>query len=138
MMVVGPLAQELAEIGDGKQAFPTTTARRHHFVPAFLLARFAEPATRKGFLFQLDVATGKPQRTTPDSTAYEDYLYATGPDDDRELVMEVFFSIVEKHAAAAVDRLLKDPIALTDEDRQTLSYSSRFSTSGHPCRSTTP
>lgn len=119
-MVVGPLAHELGEIGDGKRQFPTTTARRHHFVPAFLLARFAKPATRKGFLFQLDVTSGRPQRTTPDSTAYEDYLYATGADDDRELAMEAFFSVVEKHGAAAVDRLLKDPIALTGEDRQTL------------------
>jgi len=74
------LSFELREIAEGTRPFPETTARRHHFVPAFSLACFAEPTgERKGRLFQLDVASGKPQRTSPDDAAFEIDLYTYGP-----------------------------------------------------------
>jgi Protein of unknown function (DUF4238) len=118
----GPLARELREISEGERDFPATTARRHHFVPAFSLANFAEPRTRKGFLFQLETATGKPQKTTPNSTAFERDLYTSETKEGRELVVEAFLSVVEKHAAPALRRLIERPLEGSAEDRQTISY----------------
>jgi hypothetical protein len=118
-IVEGPLAAELREIGD-RGAFPETSARRHHFVPAFLLARFAAPVgQRKGKLFQLDVGSGRPARTTPNDACFRRDFYTQG---DGNNVLESFFAVVERHAAPALARLVDDPIACSDEDRQTLSF----------------
>ena len=114
---------QLREIAEGTRACPETTARRHHFVPAFSLARFAEPAgERKGRLFQLDVASGKPQRTSPDDAAFEIDLYTYGFGEERVNRMEAFLSIVEIHSARALARLRDDPAGLTPQDRATISY----------------
>ncbi|MEA2493950.1 MAG: hypothetical protein QOJ29_1861 [Thermoleophilaceae bacterium] len=121
-LVEGPLARELREIGE-RESFPDTQARRHHFVPAFHLARFADPVgARKGRLFQLDVNTGRPQRTTPDDTAFGKDLYAQDSEDGSNNVLESFFSVVERHAPLALKRLIDDPLGCSPEDRQTLSF----------------
>jgi hypothetical protein len=123
VIVEGPLAHELREIAEGTRTVPQTTARRHHFVPAFVLARFATPPIRKGWLFQLDTDSGKPQRTTPDSTAFEKDLYAQASDNEGGFSIEALFAIVERHASAAVQRLTSSVGAdVSPEDRQTLSY----------------
>ena len=123
VQVQGPLARELREMIDGKRDFPATAARRHHFVPAFVLAQFAMPrGDRRGFLFQLDTASGKPQKTTPNDTAFEKDLYVRETEDGRDLVLESFFSVVEKHASAAFMRLMDNPLAISDDDRQTIAY----------------
>lgn len=121
-VVEGPLAAELRQIGE-RGAFPESYARRHHFVPAFLLAAWADPrGERKGRLHQLDVRTGRPQRTSPDSACFKRDLYAQGKDGERSNVLESFFAVVEGHAAPALERLAKDPISCSPEDRQTLSF----------------
>ena len=121
--VEGPLARDLRAIAEGRQALPESKGRRHHFVPAFLLAAFAEPpGQRKGWMFQLDVRTGRPQRTKPDSAAFEKDLYAGEGDDLGDRSLEAFFSLVEKHTAPALKRLADSPLALTAEDRQTIAY----------------
>jgi hypothetical protein len=120
--VEGPLAAELRQIGE-RGAFPESRARRHHFVPAFLLARWADPVgQRKGRLHQLDVSTGRPQRTSPDSACFKRDFYAQGVDGERNNVLESFFAVVEGHAAPALARLVGDPISCSPEDRQTLSF----------------
>jgi hypothetical protein len=119
--VEGPLAAELREIGE-LGAFPPSDARRHHYVPAFLLARFATPVgERKGRLHQLDVGSGRPQRTSPDSACFVRGLYDQGTTNEPNNVLESFFAVVERHAAPAIARLVQDPVACTPEDRQTLS-----------------
>jgi hypothetical protein len=121
--IEGPLARELREIGEGKRDFPKTTARRHHFVPAFLLAQFAAPrGDRRGFMAQLDTRSGKPQKTTPNAACFERDLYAQESDEGRDTTLEAFFSIVENHGAPAIQRLIEDPLNLSPEDRETLSY----------------
>jgi hypothetical protein len=113
----------LLEIAEGKRDFPETRARRHHYVPAFLLAKFADPVgDRRGWIYQLDTSTGKPQKTTPNSACFERDLYGQTVEDGRDNAIEAFFSIVEKHAAPAIERLIADPLKLTAEDRETLSY----------------
>jgi hypothetical protein len=114
---------ELRGIAEGRSAFPETKARKHHFVPAFALAQFATPAEhRKGKLFQLEVNTGRPQRTTPNDAAFEIELYTYGDDSGRVNHMEAFLSIVEKHAARALRTLREHPGDLSPEDRQTIAY----------------
>ena len=116
--------REMRSIMNGDQPFPRSSARRHHFVPAFSLAQFADPrGSRKGWIFQLDVRSGKPQRTRPDDTAYAKDLYAYEDDDGEvSLRVEAFFSLVEKHAAPALARLREAPEELTPQDRETIAY----------------
>jgi hypothetical protein len=121
-----PLFKHLSEIVDGTRAKPTTAARRHHYVPSFLLARWANPLKRDGVLFSLDIASNKATQTTPDRSAFARDLYAQpGPldaADDPNLVFEAFLSIVEGYAADPLKALAKAPSTLDDQDRATLAY----------------
>jgi hypothetical protein len=120
--VEGPLAQHLREISEGKRPLPQTKARRHHFVPAFALSKFATPRKRDGVIFQLDTNTGQPRKTTPDQACFAEDLYTHDADGTPDRVLEAFLSIVENYAAQALERFLADPLNLSDEDRQTLAY----------------
>jgi hypothetical protein len=120
--VEGPLAAELRRIGE-RGEFPVSHARRHHFVPAFLLAQWADPCgQRNGRLHQLDISTGRPQRPSPASACFKRDFYAQGVDGQRNNALESFFAVVERHAAPALARLVGDPISCSPEDRQTLSF----------------
>lgn len=122
-----PLNNDLRAIAEGEASLPTTSARRHHFVPAFHLARFAEPAgDRKARLYQLDTRTGTPQRTNPDSACFVRDLYARDGDEGRDNTIEALMSIFERHAAPAMTRLVKDPLALDADDREALCWHFAF------------
>ena len=119
---LGPLARELREITEGRRELPTTPARRHHHVPAFALAEFAEPRhDRKGFMAQ-DTKTGKPGKTRPNDACFKQDLYSQASDEGRDTSLEGLLSIVEGHSALAISRLIADPARQTPEDRQTLAY----------------
>jgi len=72
---------------------------------------------------QLDVQSGAPQRTRPDDAAFVKDLY-TYTDRQGELsrTVESFFSIVEKHAAPALDCLCEDPNSISPQDRFTVAF----------------
>lgn len=131
---VSPLVVEMRDYVEGRRPFPTTTARRHHFVPAFALAQFAKPpGGRKSWLAQLDVGSHSVGRTRPHDAAYEIELYTyEDSDGERSNSIEVFFSRVETHAAAALTRLRDDPSGLTPGDRQTIAYYLVFQESRTP------
>jgi hypothetical protein len=121
---VSPLVLEMRDYVEGRRPFPTTTARRHHFVPAFALAQFARPTgDRKGWLFQLDLESGQSVRTRPHDAAFEIEMYtyedSSGGSSNS---IEVFFSRVEGHASEALARLRESPERLTPADRQTIAY----------------
>jgi len=121
-------------IAEGRKPLPPSSARRHHFVPAFALAQFAAPqGSRKGWMYQLDVRSGAPQRTRPDDAASVKDLY-TYEDRQGELsrTVESFFSIVEKHAAPALDCLRDDPASLSPQDRLTIAFFLAFQESRTP------
>lgn len=118
----GPLLRHLREIAEGSRTLPSTPARRHHFVPSFSLARFAKPQKRDGTLFQLDVASGRPSRTTPDKSAFVEELYSFDTDDGPDRSLEAFLAVVENYAAPAIAKLLERPLDLTSKDRQTIAY----------------
>ncbi len=108
---------------EGEQSLPQSTATRQHYVPAFSLAQFAQPVSRKGWLQQLDVQSGKPDRTRPEDAAFRPDLY-TYEDSQGEMSrsVEAFFSIIEKHAAPALACLRESPADLTPQDRDTIAY----------------
>jgi Protein of unknown function (DUF4238) len=118
-----PLFRHLREIADGTRPKPETSARRHHYVPSFLLARWARPQKRDGELFELLVPGGRPRRTTPDQSAFKRDLYAqdvgtTSPD----LTVEGFLSIIEGYSAQPLKDLAQLPPSISDEDRATLAF----------------
>ncbi|HEX4669851.1 MAG TPA: DUF4238 domain-containing protein [Solirubrobacterales bacterium] len=124
----------MGEIAAGKAQLPPSSARRHHFVPAFALARFAQPpGSRKGWMHQLDVRSGAPKRTRPDDVAFVKDLY-TYEDHQGELsrTVESFFSIVEKHAAPALDNLCEDPGSISPQNRLTIAFFLAFQESRTP------
>lgn len=124
---------ETRAIEQGSQQLPPSAARRHHFVPAFALAQFARPETRKGWLRQLNLESDRVVRTRPEDVAFGKDLYAY---EDRHgaisNTVEAFFSIVEKHAAPALDRLRTDPAQLTPEQREVIAYFLVFQQSRTP------
>lgn len=96
--------------------------KRHHYVPAFLIAQFADPlGDRHGRVMELDVKTGKPRKTTPDSTGFVKHFYAiTAEDGSRLTDAEEALAKIEDEAAAAVRALVANQ-ALTDDEREILA-----------------
>jgi len=116
-----PLHRQLREIAEGKQAMPTRAAGRRHWVPAFALEPFATPPERDGSFYELDTKSGKPSRTTPESTT----LQPGGHDAGRptpDVALAAFLTAIEAHGEDAARAFLADPFRLTEEDRLTLSY----------------
>ncbi|HET7443868.1 MAG TPA: DUF4238 domain-containing protein [Solirubrobacterales bacterium] len=124
----------MREIAEGKAQLPPSQARRHHFVPAFALARFAQPpGSRKGWIHQLDVRSGAPERTRPEDAAFVKDLYTyEDRQGEQSRTVESFFSIVEKHAAPALGRLCEDPSAISPQDRLSIAFFLAFQESRTP------
>jgi hypothetical protein len=129
LAVDGPLIEELREYVESGTDLPQTAARRHHFVPAFLLGRFSDqPGNRRAWLRQLDTSTGRPGRTTPDSACFRPHLYpqkVSSVDGDvaHDTRIETFFLDrrearcagpipVLRGAAVAIARRPPDPVAV--------------------------
>ena len=118
-----PLITELEEVAkSGDFSSFDSEAKRQHFVPRFLLGRFAEKVGRKKFIYQLDTETGDARRVETKDAAAKRYFYALLDDEgNRNNRIEGFLSRVESHAANALREFLADPFALAPGDRATLS-----------------
>ena len=115
--------RHLRELVEAGAPLPQTDARRHHYVPSFLLARWATPQKREGKLAALTVATGHAAMTKPDKVAFEPELYTLNADDgglNRKI--ETFMSVIEQYAADPIKRLGAAPESITDEDRWTVAF----------------
>ncbi|HTU13672.1 MAG TPA: DUF4238 domain-containing protein [Solirubrobacterales bacterium] len=99
------------------------TAKRHHYVPRFLVARFANPAGPRGTLVQLDRGTGRALRTSPTNAAVIGHYYdfTTGGDDFPVDGVEDVLGIVEGATAPLIAGLATPNAVLGDEDRLTLA-----------------
>lgn len=101
-----PLAQRLRDIGAGLVPPPTSTARRHHFVPQLVLRGFESPAKPK-HLWYLDKASGRSRQVPISSVGFEPRLYAAKSDEgDYDNRIEGFLSLVEGYAAPALASLM--------------------------------
>jgi hypothetical protein len=130
---LSPLRTEMQAIMEGSASLPDASAGRHHFVPAFALAQFARPAARKGWLTQLDVRSGTPQKTRPNDASFETGLYMyENTAGEQSATVEAFFSIVEKHAAPALRQLRECPAEITAHEREAISYFLAFQESRTP------
>lgn len=119
------LVRHLKAVALGEKPFPTSDARRHHFVPQFLLRGFcASEGPETGHLYRLDKTSGEIEPVTTRMAAWSEDLYrieAEGPDLDAGSV-EGFFGVIEDHAARSLRRFLAQPQQLTSGDRLNLSY----------------
>lgn len=117
-----PLFQHLERLGEaGPDPIPDSDAKRHHFIPQFLLRQFVAPERER--LYQIDIASGKPQAVAPAAAASRRHFYAvTDEDGTRHNKLESYLSIVEGYAADALVRFLDHPSGLAASDRATLAY----------------
>ena len=102
---------------------PDAQARNQHYVPSFLLARWAMPQTRNGRLFSLTVASGDVIEGKPGKVALERDLYTLDKHEKSiNLVIEAFLGVIEGHAAEPIKRLGTAPEAISDDDRATIAF----------------
>jgi hypothetical protein len=105
------------EIGAGRRAFPKSDAKRHHIVPQFLLANFAEPPTKDGLLYALDRKTGANRRVAVRDAANRHRFYAVETTEaEKDNRIEAFLGLIEDHAARSLSRLLDDPLNMRELD----------------------
>ena len=116
-----PLFCELAR--DAEQGtYPESEAKRHHLVPRFLLANFAQTVGGQERLLQLDVHTGSNVWAAPAGAASRSRFYRLTDDDGTtHQRVEHYLARVETHAATAIRHLCADPATLPAADRATIA-----------------
>jgi hypothetical protein len=96
--------------------------RRHHYVPAFLLSRFASPARRSGRLCALDTTSGRPLWTSPSNVAVEkNYNTFAGAPEVDPLLPERVYEQVETAAAPLIARLAEEGASFASHERLTVA-----------------
>jgi hypothetical protein len=94
-------AQRLIQIELGLAQWPEPDAKRHHFIPQFMLDRFG-----KKRICQLEKATGKPQSILVAEAASRRHLYRFEDNaGNKSSVLEGIFAMAEQEAAPALLRL---------------------------------
>ena len=117
-----PLYREMAAHAE-KGAAPDSTAKRHHFIPRFLLRQFATERDGRHLIYQLEKRTGQPCKVTVEAAASRHRFYAIHEEDGTtHNRVEAYLALVESHAAPAVRRLLDDPTGLVRTDAATISH----------------
>lgn len=96
--------------------------RKHHVVPASLLARFTPAGTKEDFLFVTDRQRGERWRTKPSGAAHQRDFYVLANDRPDPYVLEKLFGEVEGEAAGAIDRTIAANVMPTGDDFKTLMY----------------
>lgn len=99
-------------------------AKRHHFLPQFLLRGFAHEHNGKDRLFQMQTASrGAPRRVDVRTAASRRRLY-TAIDENGEPSNrnEGYLALVESHAAPALRQLIADPASLSPAERATIAF----------------
>lgn len=125
-----PLYREMAAHANGGDV-PDSAAKRHHFIPRFLLREFASERDSRHLIFQLEKRTGQPRKVTVDAAASRHRFYAIDDEDGTtHNRVEAYLALVESHAAPAVRRLLNDPAVLRRTDAATIHTTSRCCSPG--------
>ena len=118
-----PFLARLREIAEGKRPMPQIDARNQHYVPSFLLARWAMPPKRKGRLYELLVATGDVKATKPGKVSLQRDLYTVDKEANKSvLIVEAFLGIIEDCAADPIKNLATLPPDISDDDRATIAF----------------
>jgi hypothetical protein len=108
------------------------TKKRQHYVPKFLLRRFAADRGRwEGHVFRLDTATGRPRPAVPRTEAAKNRYYDLPEDVAGEFQPENVLERIESDGAAAITRLQRrEP--LKPDDIVCLAYFAALQTSRTP------
>ena len=99
-------------------------AKRHHFLPQFLLRGFAHQRNGKDCLFQIETTSRRaPLRVNVRTAASRRRLYTAldeeGQPSNRN---EGYLALVETHAAPALRRLVEEPGSLSPGERATIAF----------------
>jgi len=98
-------------------------AKRHHFVPQFLLRGFALEHNGKHRLFQMETASrGAPRRVDLGTAASRRLYTAIDEDGEPSNRNEGYLALVESDAAPALRQLLDNPESLSPAERATISF----------------
>jgi Protein of unknown function (DUF4238) len=113
-----PLVKQLLAIGKGDASLPTSEARNHHYIPQLLLRRFTGDDK---LLRRLDKGTGTVDKVgVPSAASQEDFYTFDDADGLPTNDVEVYFGIIENHAARALRRMERKG-ELRHADRATIS-----------------
>lgn len=115
--------QEMAVSNDFSR-LERNEAKRHHFLPQFLLRGFAHAHQGKDCLFQIETASRRaPLRVDMRTAASRHRLYTATDEDGRASNRhEGYLAFVETHAAPALRRVISDPASLSPGDRATIAF----------------
>jgi hypothetical protein len=99
-------------------------AKRHHFVPHFLLRGFALEHNGNDRLFQMETASRGARRRVDLGTAASRRRLYTAIDEDGEPSNrnEGYLALVESHAAPVLRQLMDNPESLSPAERATISF----------------
>ena len=101
---------------------------KHHYVPAFYLRSFVDPACPveyEPYLWVVDLDKGKIRRQSPDNSAALTDYYAVGDGETRHDV-EKYLAEVESKTAPVVARILGETETIEADDKRVLSYFAAF------------
>src|SRR5689334_9721376 len=101
---------------------------KHHYVPAFYLRGFTDPAcpaAYEPYLWVVDLDDGIIGRRAPQNTAVLTDYYAAGEGENRHKI-EAYLSEIESQAAPAIARILKGASTIDEQDKLALSTFAAF------------
>lgn len=114
--------QTMEAVLGGDRSFPEPEAKRHHFVPALTLRRFATTSDRRRIM-QVELRRGAPRSVPIKEAASRRNLYTlTHEDGTPHKRLEAWLAEVEGFAAQAIDRLLADPTAVSKDDGVSIAF----------------
>jgi Protein of unknown function (DUF4238) len=121
-----PVAVEFAEMAVSQDfsRLDNNSAKRHHFVPQFLLRGFSHKHNSKDCLFQMETASRRaPRRVAVRTAASRHQLYrAIDNDGQSSNRHEGYLALVENHAAPVLRSLAEHPASISPGERATIAF----------------
>jgi hypothetical protein len=116
-----PLPQRLHDVGAGRVPPPSSTARRHHYVPQHILRGF-ESRKKPKHVVHLAKSTGRTRQVPIASAGWEAHLYAAkSAEGDYDNRIEGLLSLIEGYAAPALTRLLDGELTASEDESMPIS-----------------
>jgi hypothetical protein len=134
-LTVSPVTPALKEMADAEDfSSLESAAKRHHYVPQFLLKGFTDERDGGRRIFQMPTSGRRaPTRVGVRDAALRRRLYTAVDEDGRASNRhEGYLALIEDHAAPALRRFIENPQALTPGDRATIAFFVAFQTMRTP------
>jgi hypothetical protein len=125
-MNASPIMRELVEMGSTGDfsRLDANQAKRHHYIPQFVLREFATRRDGKHFIFQMPTQGRRaPTAVSVRDAALRKNLYRAIDENGKATNRhEGYLELIERHAAHAIRRLLQAPESLAPGDRATIAF----------------